>query len=117
MEKQFVKSEIAKKLKEKGFNEPTMAYYNEKDEFVFTPYNNEDINLPNKVTKTENENNYSSAPLWQQAIDWFYDNHEILIVQIPSYSMKVWEVSKKGNKDVISGLSINKAIEEAIKLI
>jgi hypothetical protein len=108
MQHLFVTYEIAKKLKELGFDRLCFTYF-------FAGTND----LYNGTVRMYNFNKglETSAPLWQQAIDWFYDNHEILIVQIPSYSMKVWEVSKKGNKDVISGLSINKAIEEAIKLI
>lgn len=105
----FVPYELAFKLKEKGFEEPCLKSINE------TGFEND-----YSVLGAENWNKLQfvvSIPMYQQVVDWFYDNHEILIVQIPSYSMKVWEVSKKGNKDVISGLSINKAIEEAIKLI
>lgn len=111
MEKQFVTYEIAMKLKEKGFNEHCLGYYSNDKELRSLSNPTSDFST---ITSSED---CLASPLYQQVIDWFYDNHEILIVQIPSYSMKVWEVSKKGNKDVISGLSINKAIEEALKLI
>lgn len=132
MENLFVTYEIAKKLKEKGFNEPTMAYYNEKDEFVFVPYNNEDINLPNKVTKTENENNYSSAPLWQQAIDWLRETQKLHIElqesRCDNDKNKEWwfYIYKQGGRvkyfpdEIGRRLTHNearqKAIEEALKI-
>ncbi len=113
MQKEFVTYEIAKKLKELGFDEPCLAYYAKSESFYDIP--NTFFMHPSGIEYENIKGSSFLAPLWQQAIDWFYYNHEILIVQIPSYSMKVWEVSKKGNKDVISGLSINKAIEEALK--
>lgn len=78
-QKLFVNYEIAKKLKKIGFNKPTMAFYNEHGDFKFVPYNESDINLPNSVTKTENENNYCSAPLYQQCEDWIRENYKLNI--------------------------------------
>lgn len=66
MKKQFVTYEIAKKLKELGFNEPCFAYFfadtNELYESTVRMYNF------NKGLETY-------APLWQQAIDWLREEH------------------------------------------
>lgn len=77
-QKQFVSCEVSRKLKEKLFNEPTMAFYDENGDFKFVPYNESDINLTNLVTKTENENKYSSAPLFQQAFRFFRENYGLI---------------------------------------
>lgn len=67
MEKEFVPYEFAVKLKELGFNESCFGYYRMDEKFVaLTNYH-------------ENYNNSSllvSAPLWQQAFDWFRNNKQ-----------------------------------------
>ncbi len=60
MEDQFVTYEIALKLKELGFNQPCLGFYNKKNEFLLN-HQFEHYCSPFKIIKT---------PLWQQAIDW-----------------------------------------------
>jgi hypothetical protein len=77
MEEEFVPYELALKLKEKGFDETCIAYYNKNGVFYamgsitgfqrsffggFVP------NLNKKLT---------AAPLWQQAFDWFREKHNL----------------------------------------
>ena len=73
MKEQFVTYEIAKKLKELGFNEPTFA--------TFCPINEGEIKegslLPFKGMFLPTGNSIILAPLWQQAIDWLREKHKI----------------------------------------
>jgi hypothetical protein len=67
--KMFVGWEIAKRLKNIGFDEPCFAYYwLLKDTFHYTVKYENHNQLVSKV----------SAPLWHQVIDWF-DNKRIFI--------------------------------------
>ena len=67
MKKQFVTYEIALKLKELGFNEKCLAYYEETLG-----------NYPLIITHYE-EDLYLKAPLWQQAIDWLFTEKKLSI--------------------------------------
>lgn len=71
MKKQFVTYEIALALKELGFNAPCMAlYYIEDKCFHKTNYT---------CTNVLQNNICLDAPLWQQVIDWFREEHDIWI--------------------------------------
>jgi len=63
MEKQFVTFDIAKKLKELGFNEKCFAW-NNGIMFIYHEYKNEDLGT-----------HACTRPLWQQVIDWFREEH------------------------------------------
>ena len=82
MQKQFVTYEIAKKLKELGFDEECFGYYSYSKKLFLgngkDAYNYKDI---------------ISAPLWQQAIDWIAEKYKI---EIATTSWK-----KEGTKDEI----------------
>lgn len=71
MEKQFVPYELAVKLKELGFDEPCLAKYGMVSKRFYDNYvpykNSEDIHEPTGTFF----NDFVSAPLWQQAFDWF----------------------------------------------
>lgn len=88
MEKLFVPYELAEKLKEKGF-----------DEICFGFYNCISMSTQGKHTlKYFKENNlYNNsmfhpaqvcAPMYQQAVDWFRDKHDILISIEPTFAPK-----------------------------
>lgn len=94
MKEQFVTYEIALKLKELGFNEKCLASYYTDDErnygkgdiydcrrklsssIDFDPFKEEFDNF----YINSNETYYVSAPLWQQAIDWFLSQYNIWII-------------------------------------
>ena len=81
MKEQFVTYEIALKLKEKGFNEPCLANYCDKDLIPYRGYPDEGDEDSNFST-TVNENKtslWASAPLWQQVIDWLRTEHNIYL--------------------------------------
>ena len=80
----FVSYEIAKQLKEKGFNEPCLAWY----EFNYPQY----LHYPYKsfqshsVSYDKIYNEYTekiSASLYQQVVDWLFEKHKIAIMYSP----------------------------------
>lgn len=75
MEKEFVSFKIALALKELGFDEECLGYFDvqskmfylaDKDEF------NLHKNFPSIIV---------AAPLWQQAVDWFRKKYGIAIIE------------------------------------
>lgn len=119
MNEQFVTYEIAKKLKDLGFNEPCFKYYDEEIKKT------EDFLLETRWGY-EIKSNYVFAPLWQQAIDWLREKHGLCIeveVNIDSFDSFIRKIGKPLNdyKRGVLGKSYYearlKAIEEAIKMI
>lgn len=138
MKEQFVDHEIAALLKEKGFKEECMAFYEisikakedphdgfsgpfgwKKGEVNFNKGYFENNGLP------DNSNEYwllCGAPLWQQAIDWFREKHsiDIMVRQIQLDGRAYYKISKIETEDRIKGYSnfcksTYEAREEAIK--
>lgn len=70
MREQFVPFEIALKLKEKGFDQQCLAYYNT-DPYLKIPVFN--------LTKPFEHEWVLPTPLWQQVIDWLREKHSIMI--------------------------------------
>lgn len=86
MKDQFTTYEIALKLKELGFNEPCLAIYTHLNEFYDKgtfllhhphPFTIEELTPIVKDVRINDV--YILAPLWQQAIDYLRDNHQIHI--------------------------------------
>jgi hypothetical protein len=79
MEKQFVTYEIAKKLKELGFDEKCFAYYTyndiDKDRFHLQYPLVTNAQLFDPLSKAKYQD--VSAPLWQQVISWFMEKKGI----------------------------------------
>ena len=73
MKDQFIPYHLALQLKQLGFNKQCMAAY-------FHP-NLEEIKYPN-IFKTDDSLNmgelFCTAPLWQQAFDYFREQHKLL---------------------------------------
>lgn len=72
MEKEFVPYELALKLKELGFREKCFGYWNKGELMSFKQEPNSSfyaINIKHSVR--------ISAPLWQQAFDWFKVNKNL----------------------------------------
>lgn len=79
MEHVFVSYEIAKKLKQKGFDEPCLAYYLDK-KFIFFVLNIfEPIELTNSFYKEKTISVITTTPTYQQVIDWLFEKHNIWI--------------------------------------
>ena len=100
MEKEFIPFELALELKELGFDKNCLGYYNHKQNFVIISRNpdfeyivfkykckniNKSFNLfPDNevkrkqyITEKDMSEKYCLAPLWQQAFDWFREEHNI----------------------------------------
>ena len=129
MENLFVPFELAKKLKEKGFNESCFGYYWSKYDYAPKKFK---VQLQDCCLGEEKDSSTIRrhiidivAPLYQQAVDWFREKHNIDIVISPiifgnkkyhSYIYKNGvEWSKSMSDTYYEGL--NKAIEEALNLI
>ena len=91
MEKQFVTYEIALKLKELGFDEKCLAWFDENKEIQIAPdvykkWTSKPLTNLN-IIKVFNID-CVTAPLWQQCIDWFRDKHHtnIEINRFPNIS-------------------------------
>lgn len=110
----YVSFEIAKLLKEKGFNIPTHTFYNTKKDYIlkFDP-----------CLIDRNAGIYVSAPTLQKAMKWLREMYNIYIVITPSMFWGKYNASiyKKGNiypygfdgDSLVS--SYEKAVENAIK--
>lgn len=88
----FVSYEIAKKLKDQGYNEPSlMVYYGEGKGQAETGQPKDKMYLPSGFGKVKNTDlkNFSkegiynqgqvTAPLYQQVVDWFREEHGVHI--------------------------------------
>ncbi len=80
----FVSYETAKLLKEKGFNDDSWGFYNDRLD------NPEELRFHNKPTNGWIYHLYS-APLYQQVIDWLREKHNIEIhngVKVPKEAIE-----------------------------
>jgi hypothetical protein len=143
MENQFIPWEIARTLKEKGFREPCLAVYEilvmgELKPKFRSNYNGEGLWLNhNTIKKTYKDNDwYWSAPLYQQAITWLLEEHEIFISEMFDDNQWTCDIFTFAQPDLCHNTTIEieekssyvkslksrnevlaKAIEEALKLI
>lgn len=96
MKDQFVTYDMAKRLKELGFNEPCMAIFDNPKNVVFEE---QWVAATNKDTMFDTEN--PTAPLWQQAIDWLRIEHGLIINVIPIndwFGISSYGIGVKGKK-------------------
>lgn len=129
----FVPYDIALMAKEKGFNDPCLT------EYMPNPFNNKWILQPIKYTllnsKTEQNNSQKgdftgyknsvpapyglksvAAPIYQQLVDWFEKEHELLIRK--SYNGVYWElIDLQTCTEGPTSNDINDLLKEAFKLI
>lgn len=122
MKELFLPYELAVIAKEKVFNEKCLGYYDTGCQLI--------------IAKSKDHKQYYQqrclAPLYQQIIDWFRDKHKIHIsirantngVEFTSYEFTIFRVHRQtANQFVTIGngkdyyLLLNKAIEEAFKII
>ena len=76
MEKRFVTYEIAKKLKDIGFDEKCIGYFNRKGELICGPNVSDEAFLFTNIGKVPK---CCLTPLWQQAIEFLSEQYNILI--------------------------------------
>jgi hypothetical protein len=69
MTKEFVPFELAVKLKQIGFDEPCLDFYDDNQELFYNHENKEKIHIGDSV----------KAPLFQQAFRWFRDNYRLSV--------------------------------------
>ena len=83
----FCSYDVAKLLKEKGFNEPTWTRYEDNDEVIFG----------DKYNWNNSPMGQISAPTHQMAMKWLRKEHNILLFLLPAqengklvYLVEVW---------------------------
>ncbi len=73
----FVPYDMAKKLKDVGFDEECLCVYNKRMELkhvIICPIGDNDY------IKKDKHDDRLPAPLWQQVEQWFREKHQILII-------------------------------------
>ena len=96
-----VKFELAKLLKEKGFDKiTTSAYHKNSAELVFTDWNNiesnDDILIPESFN-TDKDSWLISAPTIADVVMWLYEKHNIWIY-VDSHEFGKWCYNFKFNR-------------------
>jgi len=84
MKEQFCTYKIALKLKELGFDEDVLAYYTSEKKLKYT-----DSHLSIRAGQW-----LLKAPLWQQAIDWLREKHNLFIELTPYNKLFHWDIIK-----------------------
>lgn len=121
MKNLFVPYEIALLAKKNGFNEPSFGV------FVEQTWGNGDIRfLLEGEVMDDNEEILFPAPLYQQLIDWFRIEHDILIwVETATYVnmfnyryyIETYDNKAEGMKTNNYYKALNDAIKKAFKMI
>lgn len=119
MKHQFVTYEMAKKLKELGFDENCFGYYTLSGNFFGHDFKKAEM-LKNSQLHED-----VSAPLWQQAIDWLRIHKQIEIAlgtSVPNtntFGFGIYQKNIKTGEILISGYheAREAAILKALELI
>lgn len=93
MNEDFVTFEVAKKLKEKGFNEPCRSAYfwNNKEYELCTAFSNFIcFNEEDKFYPEDDSNPRISAPPISQVLKWLREEKEIMVSPIYSPNTSKW---------------------------
>jgi len=90
--KHFANPEISKQMKELGFNEPCLAYYNI-DHYLKSPAFN--------LVQPFDHEWCLPAPLWQQVYAWIYNTHNL--VYYPKYKNGGYDIVEM-EKEILSAL-------------
>jgi hypothetical protein len=106
MNKEFIPYEQALELKELGFDEPCMAFYEPGNKEVKVVGVNQRYNDPSLLTVTD-----FCAPLYQQAFRWFREKHEL---RISNYRCSI---KKEGGIVIGDGFRIFKYGKDTISTI
>lgn len=123
MKNLFIPYELAIIAKEKGFGEISFAFYNQNTPIRF--FSDYDKTETNKLIL---DGFVVNAPLYQQIVDWLREQHDLFITisyyKSEGYYSSVGNLKKDSNdhnfisKDCENYYeALNKAIEEAFKLI
>lgn len=79
MKNLFVNYEIALKLKQLGFDEGCIAYYHNRNEPYFCEHLDRSRFVINSTSEKIFYDSDCTAPLYQQVIDWFREEHNISV--------------------------------------
>lgn len=89
---QFVLHYLAKELKDIGFDEPCIAFYNHEEEVnTFEQDLNQNATL---YRHSEIKPEIVLAPLTQQVIDWFWEKHNVGLEYCPQKDIMDIEIMK-----------------------
>jgi len=87
MKKEFLPYELAVKLKELGFDEPCLGFYNHQGQLILMAQEDESSIETYKNSYVEMGMQYA-APLYQQAFRWFREKYVLDSIVQPTYSTK-----------------------------
>ena len=95
MEKEFIPYEQALDLKELGFDEPCIAFYNGR----FLDYKIQGGDICSPYLSTENRGECPNAPTFSQAFRWFREKYQLhsTITSISQESWQ-WHIQKPGQQ-------------------
>ena len=95
MDKEFVPYEQALALKELGFDEPCIAFYNGR----FLDYKIQGGDICSPYLSTENRGECPNAPTFSQAFRWFREKYQLhsTITSISQESWQ-WHIQKPGQQ-------------------
>lgn len=131
----FVPYELAIKLKEKGFTEPCLSYYQPNIEGLVNQFY---VSGDQPEVYEDTEHIITLAPLYQQVVNWLEEKHRLWMYIVPygdgtswsfsgvnniddknMYTRTDWEVREKYRDVKFSSrfIATNIAIIEALKLI
>lgn len=84
MKNKFCTYEIALKLKELGFNDECLGFYDSTIEFFYFNDGLDDGSTEEDYSKNSDLiKPYIAAPLWQDVIDWFREKYNIHVAILP----------------------------------
>lgn len=113
----FVPYSLALLAKEKGFNEQCLAVYHTDDKSIAPVVPDKPFTLSGWANSDESSGRYLAAPLYQQLVDWFREDHLLYIVfNVPNNEWRVEELPPESRIHLGSG-TLDSAIEQAFKLI
>ena len=115
MNKEFILYEQALALKELGFDEPCMGYYEPNKEFNYLNWE-KFKDLP-YLTKNSEWQDLVGAPLYQQAFRWFREKYGLFGYSYPNdyqkYGYRIVLVKNPENQELVYDWGTKDAPEEA----
>lgn len=121
MEELFVPSELAIKAKEKGFTDPCFGFHKainaSKHELKLNNYFA--YNIPFMFDHNTNTQcpGDCSAPIYQQLVDWLEAKHGFFFERLMNDNKQIYCVLWNGAAGYVELQTLDKAIEQAFKLI
>jgi hypothetical protein len=108
MKKEFIPYEQALALKELGFDEPCLMYFDKDKQLMYCPH------WFNNSSLIENEIN-TSAPTWQSAFRWFREKYNIVgnVKNLNTHTTKHKFYAEIVEPITVSSYSIYDTYEEA----